>query len=124
MGEDNSRLSDTDYREKYLDQRFKNLDAKLDTIIGYQKTAAKESERYEERIDIIEKKQLVCPVGRLKLDFKDMEGEIEIVKQDIEDLRYYKKHPGQLKMLLWGFLFVTLMSMVPLINLIYNWIKK
>lgn len=117
-----------DYRDLYLDGRFDLLNQKLDTLIGYQKTATKDTEALSAKVAVIEKLQLTCPIQIVVEDLRkhkeETKKEFEELWKDTEDIRYYKNHPKQIKMLTLGFVFMGLITLIPIIEKIITWLKQ
>jgi len=117
-----------DYRDLYLDQRFETLNQKLDTVIGYQKTFAKEAENLENRVKVVERLQLTCPIELVAQSLKDHKAETKEefrqLRVDTEDLRYYKNRPKQVRLLLYGFIFLALINILPLLEQLFTWLKS
>lgn len=118
---------DKDYKDLYLEEKFKGLDAKLDTLIGYQKSNNKETADLAARVKVVETLQLTCPIQSVKEDLKqhkeDTKKEFEELWKDTEDIRYYKNHPKQLRMIMYGFAVMALLYIIPLIPKILSWFK-
>jgi hypothetical protein len=123
-----SEAETKDYQSLYLDQRFETLSQKLDTVIGYQKSYAAEAKNVEERVKVVERLQLTCPIQLVVDDVKGFKAEtkkeFEELWQDTEDIRYYKNHPKQIKMLFYGFVFMALITLIPLIEKLFTWFKS
>ena len=117
-----------DYQDLYLDGRFDLLNQKLDTLIGYQKSYAKDAVDLRARIAVVERLQLTCPIQIVKDDLKqhkeDTKKELKDLWDDTEDLRYYKNKPKQVRMLLYGFIFMALITLIPVIGKIITRFNK
>lgn len=113
-----------DYRDLYFDERFdrvddkfKGMNEKLDTIIRNQEIFVNNVESLEKRIKVVEEKQLLCPINAVH-------KELEHVKQDIEDISYYKKRPAQIKVLALGLVFMFIIYLIPIIEKFITWFKS
>jgi len=120
-------LQEKDYRDLYFDQRFKNFDDKLDTIIGYQKTASKNADVLEGRVKVIERLQLSCPIDKVVKDLAEHKIEtaksIEQLKKDTEDASFYTKRPMQARMVVIGWILLGLFALIPAVYMIINVVK-
>lgn len=101
-------MPDDDYKDKYLEEKFTNINSRLDTIINNQNHDQEQRRLLWEKVREIERKQALCPITGVIDDVKQL-------KKDTEDIRYYKTRPKQLRNLLYGTVFMALMSMSTLI---------
>ena len=120
------------YREKYFDEKFKNIDKKLEALLDTVKqndhTNHKRIDAIESRVGKVEMIQVQCPVHYMKESLEkhkeENKKEIDELKQTTNDLDYYKRNPKQMKFLVIGALVMYAISLIPTAIIIYQLITK
>ena len=117
-----------EYREKYLEEKFKGINDKLDTIIDNAKDETMKRHELDRRVRDIEKVQMICPVNTIVDSFEKHKAqnkdEIEKLKKTTEDLDYYKRNPAQLRYLMIGAGLSIILSLAIALFSIYNLYKQ
>jgi len=117
-----------EYRDKYFEEKFNGLYAKLDILIGNRNSDMIKQTEIEERVICVERKQLQCPVNTFMTSFSDYQKETNKRLDELElvtdDINYYKRNPWQLKLLIIGGIVVLIITAIPSIISIIEIIKN
>jgi hypothetical protein len=109
--------SPTEYQDKYFEEKFKNVNEKLDEICD--KLDTKASCRFvdtvEARLKIVEDNHVACPMHLIVPDVNQLKTDRDILMEVTEDIRFYKKKPNQFKLLVVGFLVLVLLNLISVI---------
>lgn len=111
-----------DYHDMYLEEKFRNINEKLDTLLENVCTKASTSfvNSIDGRLTIIENNQAGCPINDVKTDVTQLKTDRDILMDATEDIRFYKKKPTQFKMLVIGIVVLLLINIIAAIPIMLS----
>jgi hypothetical protein len=115
------------YRDKYFEEKFSGIYRRLDDIKETleSKASAGFVQRLEERVTTLEKEHQPCPrLLALASEVKEVKKDLTPIKKATDDLVYYKNNPKQIKYLVVGFVCVSIIALIPVIEGIIKWIAN
>jgi hypothetical protein len=110
-----------EYKDKYLDLKFENLEKKLDELLSLYGTKAScvVVDDLKQRLKGVEQNHLQCPLHTMVGDVSQLKIDRDTLMEVTEAPRFYKKRPSQFKMMVAGFVVLGVLNVIAFIPSIY-----
>ena len=115
-----------EYKDLYFEEKFNNIDEKLDTMLNLLGTKASSSfvNSLEGRMRIIENNHTACPLHSIVIDIKQLKDDRDTLMDITEEIRFYKKKPNQFKILIIGFVVLIFVNILAFLPTIFDFAKN
>jgi len=109
-----------DYKALLYEEKLDRINEKLDELTDCMqaKASALAVDSLSERLKIMEDNHTNCPMHEMYPDVKELKKDRDILMDATEDQRFYKKRPGQFKMVIIGFFVMVVIYLATLIPIV------
>jgi hypothetical protein len=110
-----------EYKDKYLDLKFENLEKKLDELLSLYGTKASciVVDDMKVRLGKVEENHNLCPLHGMVKDVDQLKIDRDTLMEVTEAPRFYKKRPSQFKMMIVGFCILILLNGLAFVPTVY-----
>lgn len=118
-----ARKTAQEYKDLYLEEKFKTINGKLDDLLEIVGTKASCShvDKMDTRLKTVEQNHTNCPITVVKTEVDKLKTDRDVLMDITEDARFYKKRPTQFKILVIGFIALIILNILAALPSIINW---